>query len=105
NREDEAAMKPALRLHWPALLAAVLIVVIGAAAIFLPAGSLRTAAIVLWSVVPVSLVIAQYAFARYERFRLLVNRLRFSLANPESTWGLVAEFELADSALAWKAAE
>jgi hypothetical protein len=96
-------MKP-VRAHWPAILAVALIVVLGLGALFLT-GRARAIAIVLWGVVPISVAVAQYAYTRFEPFRLLANRVWFQATNPASTWGLVAEFEVADAAKAWAAAE
>jgi hypothetical protein len=92
-----------LRLHWPALLVLAVVVCLGGLAWLLPADSdVRKAATVLWTGVPIALIIAQYMYAKVERFRLTINRCRFWLSNPESTWGLTAEYEVTDAFLAWK---
>ena len=92
-----------LRLHWPALLALLILLYLGGLAWLLPTQSgVRKTAVLLWTIVPVALTIAQYMYARVERFRLAINRCRFWLSNPESTWGLTAEYEVGDSFLAWK---
>src|SRR3954471_16865736 len=98
-------MKPALRLHWPALLVLFLILALGAGALLLPADSaLRGWAVVLWGVVPVAFAVTLYAYQRFDAVRLRVNRWRLTILNPASTWGLVAEFEVQDGLGAWKLA-
>lgn len=93
------------RQHWPALLALGVFGLVGLGALALPGGTaLRATAIALWGVVPLSVAIATYAYARFDRYRLFVNRLRFRVLNPESTWGLTAEFQVADPAV-WEQVE
>jgi hypothetical protein len=46
----------------------------------------------------------EYAYRRIEAHRLLVNRARFWLSNPESRWGLTAEFDVANANLAMQQA-
>jgi hypothetical protein len=67
-----------------------------------PDSGVRKAAVLLWTLVPVALAICQYLYARVERFRLALNRGRFWVSNPESTWGLTTEYQVDDAFLAWK---
>jgi hypothetical protein len=91
-----------LRLHWPALCVAVAFVALALLALFLPEqSSLRKAARTAWTVVPIAIAITQYMYARVERFRFALNRLYFRIINPESTWGISAEFEVDDPASSW----
>lgn len=50
----------------------------------------------LWGMVPISVALWQYTYNRIERHRLWVNRVKFWLTNPESTWGLTCEFDVAN---------
>src|SRR5919197_5594145 len=91
-----------IRLHWPVLCVAAAFVLLALLAIFLPANSsIRKAARLAWTVVPIAIAITQYMYARVERFRFALNRLRFRIVNPESTWGISAEFEVEDCADSW----
>jgi hypothetical protein len=91
-----------LRLHWPALCVAVAFVVLASLALFLPEqSSVRKAARSAWTVVPVAIAITQYMYARVDRFRFVLNRLYFRIVNPESTWGISAEFEVDDPSSSW----
>lgn len=93
------------RGYGPLLGLLVIFLILGALALLVPTSSpLRQVALVLWGVIPASVALWQYAYRRIEAHRLLVNRVRFWLSNPESQWGLTAEFEIADSKLAMEQA-
>jgi hypothetical protein len=80
----------------PLAFLVALVAVLGLAAARLKPGSdARTAANVLWGVIPTAAALWQYSFSRFERHRLWVNRMKYRLSNPESSWGLTAEFDVA----------
>jgi hypothetical protein len=77
------------------LLLLVVFVGIGIVALIVPADSTvgRTTRI-LWGVVPISIVMWQFAYSHFEKHRLLVNRSRFWVTNPELTWGVTVELDV-----------
>lgn len=76
------------------ILLAVLFALIGTLVLLVPSTSaLHDVALVLWGAVPVAVALWDFAYHRIETHRLRVNRLRFWLTNPESAWGMTAEFE------------
>jgi len=79
----------------------VLFLGIGVLAILVPSSSeAHRAALLLWGAIPTTVALWEYAYRRIEAHRLLVNRVRFWISNPESRWGLSAEFDVADPKLA-----
>jgi len=75
----------------------VVIALLGAAALWLPANSTaRRFALVMWGAVPTAVAIWQYCYVRVEKHRLFVDRTLFWLMNRESTWSLTAEFDVDD---------
>jgi hypothetical protein len=93
------------RGYGPLAALVVLFLGVGALALFVPSGSaVHRAALVLWGAIPTAAALWEYAYRRIEAHRLLVNRARFWLSNPESRWGLTAEFDVADPKLAMEQA-
>lgn len=77
------------------VLLAGLFAAVGILALTIPATSkFHDAALVLWGAIPVSVALWDFAYHHIERHRLLVNRARFRITNPESNWGMTAEFDV-----------
>lgn len=90
----------------PTLVLGLLLLVflaIGGLALVVPQNSKwRDAALVLWGAVPTAAALWQFAYAHLERHRLRANRWWFWVTNPESRWGLVAEFDVLDPIVSLK---
>jgi len=92
---------PGPRGYGPLIVLVVLFLGVGALALLVPSGSaVHRVALVLWGAIPIAAALWEYAYRRIEAHRLLVNRVRFWISNPESRWGMVAEFDVADPKLA-----
>lgn len=93
------------RGYGPLLGLLVIFLTVGLVALLVPSSNeFRRVALVLWGAIPTATALWEYAYRRIEAHRLLVNRVRFWLLNPESQWGLTAEFDVADPKLAMERA-
>lgn len=92
--------------YLPVLVLLGIFVAVGVVVLVVPNDShVGRVTTVLWGVIPTSVAIWQYAYSRIETHRLRVNRVRFWLTNPESTWGLSCEFDVENGMDALRVAE
>lgn len=86
------------RTHLPLVILILIIAALGVGVLVVdPTSKAGRWVVVLWGIVPASVAIWQYCYARIERHRLWVNRTRLWLTNPQVSWGLEAEYETADA--------
>src|SRR5688572_29892664 len=98
-------MTSAAKHHWPAILvlAVLAAAIVGRFAFEIGSGGRAIANFVLtW--IPVAMAFGLYAYNKIETFRLGVNRVRFFLTNPTSTWGLTGDLLVHDAEAAWDSA-
>lgn len=82
------------RQHSPLLILVIGIVGLVIAVQLLPADSaLGRNARLLWVVVPSALAVWEYSYARVRGHRLLVQRIRMMVLNPECAWSMTAEYD------------
>jgi hypothetical protein len=90
------------RRHWPIFLLLLVVVIAAWGAATLPPGSrLKKAAWGALVALPTAVSITQYAYIRFERLRLAVHRMVFTITNPSMKWALRAQFDVADPDAAW----
>lgn len=87
--------------HWPLIVLIAVLVAFCIAVLMVPASSAAGRAVqLLFGVVPASFALWQYSYTHIESHRLRVNRARLWLTNPEVSWGLDAEFDVASGTTA-----
>lgn len=80
--------------HLPLCALVAVIAILTAGVKFLPEDSpLGENARLLWIIVPSALAVWQYSYARVRSHRLLVQRIRMMVINPECAWSMTAEYD------------
>lgn len=82
------------RQNSPLIILVLVVVGLVIAVKLLPADSaLGRNARFLWVIVPSAIALWEYSYARVRGHRLLVQRIRMMLLNPECAWSMTAEYE------------